>query len=167
MNYDWHRLFLNTRKSYVVQPHLSVLLAIASGLALPTVAFANCTINSVTGLNFGAYNASSPSASDATGQIIFVCTNVQGAITIRLSAGNAGRFAPRQMTSGRGRLEYNLYIDAARTQIWGDGTSGSSLRTLVPVNNAATTLEIFGRIPSRQFVPAGVYSDRIVVTLEY
>lgn len=150
-----------------MQPHLSVLIAIASSLVLPTVAFANCTINSVTGLSFGAYSSSSPSASDATGQMVFVCTNVQGAITIRLSTGNAGRFTPRQMTSGRGRLDYNLYIDAARTQIWGDGSGGSSLRTLVPVNNAPTTLEIFGRIPSRQFVPAGIYSDTIVVTLEY
>ncbi|MDR7993823.1 spore coat U domain-containing protein [Thermosynechococcus sp. TG252] len=81
--------------------------------------------------------------------------------------GNAGRFTPRQMTSGRERLDYNLYIDAARTQIWGDGTGGSSLRTLVPVNHAPTTLEIFGRIPTRQFVPAGIYSNTIVVTLEY
>lgn len=151
----------------MVQPHLSVLLAIASSLVLPTVALANCTINSVTGLNFGTYSAASPSASDATGQMIFVCTNVQGAITIRLSAGSAGRFTPRQMGSGRGRLDYNLYIDAARTQIWGDGTGGSSLRTLVPLNNAATTLEIFGRIPPRQFVPAGIYSDTILITLEY
>lgn len=124
----------------------------------------------MTGLKFGkfgAYSTSSASANDATSQIIFVCTNVQGAITIRLSTGNAGRFTPRQMTSGRGRLDYNLYIDAARTQIWGDGTAGSSLRTLVPVNNAPTTLEIFGCIPTRQFVPAGIYSDTIVVTLEY
>ncbi|WKT85020.1 spore coat protein U domain-containing protein [Thermosynechococcus sp. HY596] len=51
--------------------------------------------------------------------------------------------------------------------MWGDGTGGSSLRTLVPVNNTPTTLEIFGRIPTRQFVPAGIYSDTIVVTLEY
>ncbi|WP_399371074.1 spore coat protein U domain-containing protein [Thermosynechococcus sp. HN-54] len=86
---------------------------------------------------------------------------------MRLSTGNASRFTPRQTTSGRGRLDYNLYIDAARTQIWGDGTGGSTLRTLVPVNNAPTILSIFDRIPPRQFVPAGIYSDTIVVTLEY
>ncbi|QEQ00350.1 hypothetical protein FFX45_02455 [Thermosynechococcus sp. CL-1] len=89
----------------MVRPHFSILLAIASGLALPIVTFANCTINSVTGLNFGAYSTSSASANDATGQFIFVCTNVQRAITIRLSTGNAGSFTPRQMTSGGGRLQ--------------------------------------------------------------
>jgi len=133
----------------------------------PSLALANCTISSVSGLNFGAYSSFDTAPTDATGQFIFTCSDVQGPVTIRLSTGVANSFTPRQMALGTARLNYNLYIDTARTQIWGDGTGGSSLRTLTPVNNAPTTLDIFGRISPRQFIPAGNYADTITITIQF
>lgn len=35
-------------------------------------------------------------------------------------------FSSRYMLSGANRLYYNMYTDAARTVVWGDGTAGSS-----------------------------------------
>ncbi len=141
--------------------------AVGSSALISGAALANCTVSSVTGLDFGAYSSFDTSPSDATGQFVFVCTDVQEPVTIRLSSGTANSFTPRQMVLGTARLNYNLYIDAARTQIWGDGTGGSSLRTVTPVNNAPTSLDIFGRIPPRQFIPAGSYSDTITITIQF
>ncbi len=146
----------------------TVIVGAAIGSTLiPSRALANCTISSVTGLNFGAYSSFDAAPNDATGRFVFVCTDVQAPVTIRLSSGAANSFTPRQMVLGTARLSYNLYIDTARTQIWGDGTGGSSLRTLTPVNNAPTSLDIFGRIPPRQFIPAGSYTDTIVITIQF
>lgn len=145
----------------------TVIVGAAIGSTLiASRALANCTISSVTSLNFGAYSSFDAAPNDA-GRFVFVCTDVQAPVTIRLSSGAANSFTPRQMVLGTARLSYNLYIDTARTQIWGDGTGGSSLRTLTPVNNAPTSLDIFGRIPPRQFIPAGSYTDTIVITIQF
>ncbi len=145
----------------------TLLTVLIGSPLLPSRVLANCTISSISGLNFGAYSSFDAAPTDATGQFIFTCTNVQGPVTIRLSTGAANSFTPRQMTLGTARLNYNLYIDTARTQIWGDGTGGSSLRTLTPVNNGPTALDIFGRIPPRQFIPAGNYADIITITIQF
>lgn len=44
-----------------------------------------------------------------------------------LGAGLSGKFNNRQMTNGRSILHYNLYLDSALSQIWGDGSGGSSV----------------------------------------
>ncbi|WP_367116116.1 spore coat protein U domain-containing protein [Thermosynechococcus sp. M3746_W2019_013] len=58
-------------------------------------------------------------------------------------------------------MQYNLHSDAACSYLWGEGTSESNLPTLVPVNHAPRTPDIFGRLPTRQFVSAGIHSNRM------
>jgi spore coat protein U-like protein len=69
---------------------------------------------------------------------------------------------------GAERLLYNLYLDAARTIVWGDGTGGSQTGPMVTTRGAGgtTTAYVFGRIPAGQDVAAGVYGDTIRVTFE-
>ena len=95
--------------------------------------------------------------------------------TITLSHGSAGTPGNRQLAAGTGRLGYGLYSDAARSSPWGEGGAGgpgvagsitTSLLGLVclPGVNHHT---IHARIPAGQSVPAGAYSDQVVVTITY
>lgn len=46
---------------------------------------------------------------------------------VTLSTGISGTYAARTMVSGPNTLTYNMYVDTARTQIWGDGSPGTSV----------------------------------------
>jgi spore coat protein U-like protein len=75
------------------------------------------------------------------------------------------------MFSGTHPLSYNLYLNTAHTQIWGDGTRGTStISTTLTVTRrrpAQARQTVYGMIPSGQDVAAGSYSDTIVVTVSY
>jgi spore coat protein U-like protein len=121
------------------------------------VASAACWI-AATGPSFGAYDPLASSPVDAAGQIQYLCTSPA---RVAISAGTSGNFASRTMQSGGAILTYNLYTDAARTQVWGDGTGGSSAPT---VAGFFQSVPIYGRVPGRQDVGTGSYSDSLVVT---
>jgi spore coat protein U-like protein len=76
----------------------------------------------------------------------------------------------RSMQGPRRSLAYQLYVDAARTQIWGDGTSGTSpiTGTLTVASNGSVTQSfyVYGRVAGGQnSAEAGSYLDTLVVTL--
>jgi spore coat protein U-like protein len=96
------------------------------------------------------------------------------AYSVALSPGVAGNFSPRRLAAGSARLDYNLFRDAGRTQVWGNGTSGSflvtgNLRVGPGQGNGTRTNahDIFGRVPAQQDAAAGAYADTIVVTLTF
>ncbi|GAC1340003.1 MAG: hypothetical protein NVS2B9_12910 [Myxococcales bacterium] len=118
-----------------------------------------------TGVAFGAYNPLSPVDTDSVGNIYYYCP---GALppAISISSGSAASFSPRQMTSFAEVMSYNLYTDATRTAVWGDGTGGSS--TVVGPNSPFPVVEqVYGRIFALQSVAAGNYSDTLLVTLNF
>ena len=131
----------------------------------------SCTV-SATGVAFGSYNALSASPNDAAGSVRVVCTlllALNGSFTIDLSTGTSNSYTGRTLRSGANSLVYNLYTSAARTQIWGNGTSSS---TRVTQNFAGLllvdrTVPVYGRIPAGQNARAGAYSDTIIVTVTY
>ena len=122
-----------------------------------------CTIN-IIGVNFGSYDVFNNTASDSTGNIDVKCPN--GVVyTIGLSAGN-GTYKQRVMTSGANALNYNLYIAANRAVVWGvansDGATVSDSGTDMSVNHV-----VYGRIPPRQNVRAGSYSDTVNLIITF
>lgn len=128
----------------------------------------------VAGVAFGNYDSIGNQDRDTVGTISVTCSGNIGetaSYTIRLSAGN-GSYSSRTMNGGVSSIVYNLYKDIARTQVWGDGTSGTFLVTdshvldsTLPVTRHYT---VYGRIPSGQHQSvAGSYSDNLLVTLEY
>lgn len=140
---------------------LLVGLLVAAGPCL-----AACTFRAVTAVNFGAYNVFSAVDDDSTGNVRIRCTPNNTPYTLLFSAGAAGSFTPRSMISGAERLAYNLYIDAARSQIWGDGTGGTQyLSSPGHIGNANYT--IYGRIPAGQDPRVGAFTDTIVMTLNF
>jgi len=122
-----------------------------------------CALN-VTGVNFGSYDVFSNSALDTTGNIDVNCPSGVG-YSIELSEGG-GTHTQRVMGSGAHRLNYNLYTAANRAVVWGDATSGT-----VTVNGTGIGVNVnhgvYGRIPARQNVRAGSYSDIIIVELTF
>jgi spore coat protein U-like protein len=153
------------------------LLVLGSLVAMsPTQAAANCTVSAI-GPAFGAYDPLNATATLANGSVLATCTwTGGGATTLSLvssySPGNSGSFPNRYMLSGTNRLDYNLYFNAAFTQIRGDGTGGSQTggATLTVSSGSPTATAsgvIYGRIlPGLNAVP-GSYLDTITVTITY
>jgi spore coat protein U-like protein len=139
------------------------LLGTSSALAQT----ASCTI-SVTSVAFGSYNVFTSTAIDSTGTVSYTCNNHASNISISLSRGSSSSFSPRTLRNGSEVLNYNLYTNAARTTIWGDGTGGTSVYTRAnPPNNNDVNVTIYGRIPAVQDVSAGTYSDTISAVINF
>jgi spore coat protein U-like protein len=117
------------------------------------------------------------SCTESNGLVTATCTLLSGgATTVNLvssySTGSSGTYATRTLVSGTSLLDYNLYYDAAYTQIRGNGTggslTGSASLTLTPAApTAQAQAVIYGRIPAGQDVSPGGYLDTIVVTITY
>jgi spore coat protein U-like protein len=124
-------------------------------------AAALCVV-SAQGVAFGAYDTLSGALVDGVGNVAVDCAPA-AAYTISLSPGT-GSYAARIMASGPYRLGYNLFTDASRTTIWGDGTG-----TTATVSGSGTVVNhtVYGRIPGAQNVNVGSYSDTITVTLVF
>lgn len=138
----------------------------------------SCTVNSPvlsfggTYMPFGAV----PTDSATTLTVSCTATGVTGCqvpYVASLSTGLAGQFTPRQMSSAAGTLDYNIYTDAARTLIWGDGSGGTQTVSgsvdlrglLITGNNQSRTA--YGRIPAGQAPAAGLYADSLFVEVNY
>jgi len=153
------------------------VFAICLGLlATPAVAAVTCTV-SATATDFGVYNPITATPDDTTGTVTASCTLVSGgATTVNIvssySTGSSGTFGSRTMQSGANKINYNLYFDAAFTQIRGDGsggsqTGGATFNLTTSNRTQSTTSTIYGRAPASQDVAAGSYSDIVTVTITY
>jgi len=121
----------------------------------------------VTGMGFGAYDPQDAAPVDSTASISFRCTGVGpgDVVEIQIGRGNAPSFVPRTMTHANARLAYNLFSDAARTVVWGDGTGGTATVSRRPSDGSFVSVPVYGRLPPRQNVVAGDYADLVVVTV--
>ncbi len=132
----------------------------------------NCTV-SATPVMFGVYDSANASPTDSTGTVTVRCTGLLGllvTLNLQLSTGGSGSFSPRRLVGPSGTLDYNLFRDAARTEVWGNGTAGTftvSDSFLIVIGGVTRTFTVHGRIPASQDRGPGSYSDTIVVTLNF
>ena len=127
----------------------------------------SCTI-SVTSVAFGSYNVFTTTPEDSTGTITYRCNSAAANISIALSDGSSSTSSPRTMRKGTEVLNYNLYQNAARTNIWGDGTGGTLIYTQGnPPNNQNVSVTVYGRIPAQQDVSAGNYTDTVSAVINF
>ena len=131
----------------------------------------NCNVTS-TPVSFSNYDIFSTVPLDSTGIITVSCSNPENKpmqVTVSISSGGSGNFNPRQMrlTGGSDRMNYYLFIDPSKTIIWGDNTGGTSTYTSTVARNHAVNATIYGRIPARQNLRAGAYSDTLLVTVAW
>lgn len=131
---------------------------------------ATCTV-SATSAAFGVYNTFSASPDDTTATVTVTCNNPPKAditYTVTLSAGASGSVAARYMIKGTTQLSYQLYRDAVRSQVWGNGSAGSyTVTQSFNAKDVTFTHTAYGRVPARQNVTAGNYADTVVVTVTY
>lgn len=145
----------------------TVSAVITSGCALGTSTTGNTT-------NFGTLNFGTlPTLSDnvditssvGAGSIVVTCTPGM-AITLSLDYGvNGGSASQRYLANGSKLLGYQLYQDAARSKVWGSGSSAYSVNAFP---NSTQTYSLYGRLFSSSTLPAtGTYTDTVTVTLAY
>jgi spore coat protein U-like protein len=153
----------------------AALLAQPAGAASSTTTFqvtanvaAACTVTA-SNLDFGTVNPLG-GAVDQSAPLTVACTSTT-AYTVGLSAGTTtgSTLTQRLMASGASFINYNLYTDAARGNVWGNSAAspswvsgtGSGLGT-------PQTLTVYGRIPSQPNLAAGSYLEpTISVTVTY
>ncbi|HWP01578.1 MAG TPA: spore coat U domain-containing protein [Methylococcus sp.] len=125
-----------------------------------------CTIN-VTPVSFGGYDVFSPAAAVSLGTITYHCT-ASTSIRIEIDRGMAASSGHRAMIGADDRLRYELYLDAAGTVAWGDGSGGTQVyQDPAPPPGANVTVPIYARLPAGQDVAHGRYTDRLVVRMNY
>ena len=144
-------------------------LAVLLCLFLAGEAGAACTVTA-TGVNFGAYDVFVATPRDSTGTVTVACDQSPPPdVVIAIGpSGTSGAFIPRQMRSASSsdRLNYNLFVNAGRSTVWGDGAAGTSTVLLKNVTkNRPVVTTIYGRIPPGQDVSVGSYSDSLTVTI--
>jgi spore coat protein U-like protein len=142
----------------------AVALLLVPGLATAL----NCTIT-LTPLAFGLYQPGQAAPVDAVANITVRCVAQPGTYEVTIGPGLSGDQLARTMLAGPGEiLNYNLYRDAARTQVWGNGTppsftvTGSRPRVGQPTVNIHP---LYGRVFESQTPDPGNYADNLLVTV--
>ena len=127
---------------------------------------ATCSV-STTSVRFSSYDVFSTIPLDTTGSVTFNC-DAALSVSMVLNRGGSSTFNPRRMTKGSEPVNYNLYLDASKSTIWGDGTGNTSVYSnpSTPVNQNVT-VTIFGSMPARQNASVGSYTDSISVTINF
>jgi spore coat protein U-like protein len=156
-----------------------VWAALALGGGRAAHAAVSCDVTS-TGVSFGVYDLSLSTPTDSAGAVDVTCTYVppgggtQVSYVVTLSTGFGASYSSRAMPGPAGSLPYNLYVDTARTVIWGNGLEGTGVTsgglTVGPGIGNGTRSEshtIYGRIPAQQAVAEGNYLDTITVTITF
>ena len=166
---------------------LLFLLLAAGVCGLPTANAATTCTGTGTSVAFG--NVSTTGVTDVSATFTVTCstsslgvlanTKVRMCLNIGDGDNGIGFFNPRRMTNAFGEpLHFQLYTDAARSQIWGSrGNSAvptpmhSDFDYSVPLfgGNQMKTFTIYGRIPAQTLI-AGNYSNPFTgfhISIEY
>jgi spore coat protein U-like protein len=128
---------------------------------------AACTVTT-TSVTFGNYDVFVTTPVDSTGAVTVSCTQTTNVTVAIGPSANSGGFNPRTMrhASLPDRMNYNLFTNASRNVIWGDGTAGTSTVLLSQVRrNQPRVTTIYGRITPGQDISVGSYSDTLMVTI--
>jgi spore coat protein U-like protein len=162
----------------------SLLLRIISAtlfLCCAVVAQAAVTCSVTAGsAAFGVYNPLSAAPLDSTSTVSVTCSlttpdTVVVNFIVAMSPGTSGSYGSRAMSSGTSNLNYNLYVDSSRSQVWGDGSSSTSTASgsislghgLGNNGSGTVTYTDYARLPPAQDVAPGSYTDSIVVSVTW
>jgi len=117
-----------------------------------------CRVTSTSNVDFGNYDPTAPNPNIAG----------QGFGRLRCTKGTtAAIYIVRDniMSDGTDSLPYELYSDAARTSAF--PTELADALPYTALTNAVEQIDIYGAIPAREDVQAGIYVDQVTFTVEY
>lgn len=157
-------------KRFATQAMLIIL-----GFITPTLSFAaedgtiNCTIT-CTNIVFTSFNPYDSTFERANGSIAVRCANSGNSgrtvdYFVGLIGGNSTNYSARVAKNGTNSISYNIYKDAAYTQIMGDSSNGtvyiSSTITIVAKGSRTDNYTIYGKIPVQPLAKPMTYTDAI------
>ncbi len=147
---------------------LGVTLTTTGTLTPSAVVIARCTVSGASTLAFGAYDPvvtnRGTNLDVAPNALSVSCTRGAPSVTIALDLGLHAVGAARFMASGVNKMQYEIYTTAARTTVW----NATNKVAYASTSMAATTLPVYGRIPSGQDVAIGAsYADTITATVNF
>jgi spore coat protein U-like protein len=160
---------------------LFLIALMALVIAVPTfAATANANLNVTASVSavcmittspvaFGAYDpvvANAATDLTASGSVNVACTK-GAAATIDLDNGGNFLGGARRMSSGSDFLNYALFKDAARTQVWGTGLAGGTTSAYNAASKAVSAVTVYGTVPQNQDVTVGSYADVVLATINY
>jgi len=167
MQYRWsHRRLLAVAISSLSFSGAALADSSANLTVTASVA-ASCQVSATT-LAFGPLNPLVDN--DQATSIQWQCTKGFGTV-IKLGGGGSGNIAARSM-GGPAALSYQLYTDAGRTTVFGDGTTGNT----VPVTGTGYyvgpppgAVTIYGRVAlaNAATAPVGSYTDTVQITIVF
>jgi spore coat protein U-like protein len=126
---------------------------------------AECKVQTASSLAFGSAGVID-SAITSTSALGIQCTNgTTYSVGLDPGAGTGATTAVRRLTSSGATINYALYRDSNRTQLWGqtvgtDTYSGTG-------SGAVQSVTIYGAIPAQTTPASGSYSDTVQVTVTY
>ncbi len=124
-----------------------------------------CRITAVADLDFGVLSPPLSTPHDQSASITLQCPSGTP-WQIGIGPGHHPAGGSRRMNNGSGAfVAYQLYRNAGRTLVWGDSLGVDTVSGTG--SGAATVVPIHGRIAAQGGVPAGIYTDTVVVTLTY
>lgn len=145
---------------------LITLLLLAPWPAAAQTALCRIQVRS---LDFGIYRSLDTAPHTVIGDVNVICPPAGGrALRVSVSTGSSGQYTQRTMLSGTSVLRYNLYADPARRIVLGDGTAGSIVFP-APLSRALGRARwpMFGAIDPGQQVPAGLYTDSLLIQVAF
>ena len=128
---------------------------------------ADCKISATT-LDFGSNPGVLVANIDATNTVNVTCTNTTPwAVSLNAGTGVGGTVVLRKMSGpGAATVNYTIYRDAGRTQVWGDGTSGT-FTVAGTGSGVAQAQTSYGRVPPQSAPTPGGYLDTITATVTF
>jgi spore coat protein U-like protein len=154
---------------------LALLMLIFVPSIARAAAIGTCTVIS-NDIAFGSFSGTQITLS---GSIMITCSNGNGSNTlpVSLNYGNSSSNFPsstanRVMQMGANTLPYQIYSNASRTTIWGNGTGGTAALSVpinyVPPNNSPvmTTVVPYATLFAGALPPVGNYTDAVTVSLQ-
>lgn len=127
---------------------------------------AECTI-SVDDLTFPTVSDLTPEIEAATAGAV-TCTGISPvSVSFDPGSGGTSTFATRQMALGPDTIDYNLYSDAAHTEIIGDGSAGTATIDFTSTGGD-DAFDVFGQTaPAQNPKPGGTYASTITATVTF
>ena len=149
--------------AFTVSASLTNGCAFGSSLSSPTSNLGTLNFGSMSSITSNVDTVSSTGA----GSVVVTCTPGTS-VSIAMDYGTHGGTATRrfmQNTTNTDQLGYQLFRDAARSLVWGNGTLVMSIPSFP---GTTQTYPVYARLYAVTTLPsAGTYTDTVTVTLTY
>ncbi len=126
---------------------------------------AECRLISATDLDFGTTGVIQTPLT-ATSNIVIQCTaTTPYDVGIDAGLGAGATIASRKMTGPGGTVDYTLYQEAARTNLWGNTIGTDTVASTG--TGSPQTFTVYGYVPAQATPAPGSYIDTVLVTVTY